>query len=212
VSADNLYELGPAMLALNDAQRRFVFAMASNPFGTQKEWAIAAGYSDVKDGAKVRAHELLHNPKIERAVREYAKFHLGTFGPLLASAVMLRVARNPRHPQHLRAAEMIANRVGLHETTQHVVSVEHTDRTGAAMVEKIKRLAEKHGLNAASLIGENVIEGEAVAIEDKRDEGFVEGVAQDSVRPSQHDRDPGNREGVVSQAGAPDGGPSGDEE
>jgi hypothetical protein len=163
--SDDLVTLGPAMRALTQMQRKFVLAMAADPFGNAARWARAAGYSDKSEAAKVQGHHLVHDPRIEAAAMEVARGTFQALGPLLATSVMLRAARNPKHPKQLRAAEMIANRVGLHEMTEHVVSVNHSDRTGEAMVERIKQLSQALGVDPAKLLGVNagpVIEGEVI--------------------------------------------------
>jgi hypothetical protein len=137
MSMTDLDTLGPAMRALTEKQRRFVLAMASDPFGNAASWARAAGYSDTKEGAKVRGHHLIHDPRVEEAVREYATSSLGTLGPMLAASGMLRIAKNPRHPKHLRALELIANRVGMHEKTEHKVTVDHGDRSPEGIERRI---------------------------------------------------------------------------
>lgn len=148
-------DYGPAMRALNEMQRKFVLAMAADPFGSQKDWAIAAGYSDVSDGAKVRGHHLVHNPKIQAAVYEVSRALMQTNGPMIAAVGMLKIAQNPNHPRHTWALEALANRVGLHEQTEHTVRVEHTDRTGKAMAERISALAQQLGMDASKLLGVN---------------------------------------------------------
>jgi hypothetical protein len=168
---EDLSGYGPAMLALGPKPRRFVLAMAADPFGSAASWARAAGYSDTGGAAKVRAHHLLRNPRVEAAVFEVGRSQLFGVGPILASAVLLRTAANPKHPQHLRAAEMIANRVGLHEKTEHHVSVSHTDRTGVVMLERIKELAGVLGVDAAKLLGPNAAPGAVVIEHEPRDGG-----------------------------------------
>lgn len=154
--ADDIYEYGPAMRKLTRQQQLYVFAMLTEPFGNPTQWARIAGYSDAAEGAiRVRGHELSHNPKITAAVNEVAQRHLTTLGPVLGLSVMMKIARDPAHPKQLRAAEMLANRSGFHEKTEHTVSVHHTDRTGSAMVERIKELAQMLGIDAAKLIGVN---------------------------------------------------------
>lgn len=155
IPVDDLESFGPAMRALTEKQRRYVLAMLANPFGNPTRWARDAGYSDVKEGAKVRAHFLAHNPAIERAVNEVARQWLTTRGPILGIAVMMRTAANPDHPKQLRAAEMLANRAGFHETTEHTVNVNHSDRTGVAMAERIRALAGVLGVDADRLLGLN---------------------------------------------------------
>lgn len=147
---------GPAMQALTEKQRRYVQAMLANPFGNPRRWALAAGYSDASEAAKVSGHRLSHDPKIEAAADELARQYLGTMGPVLGIAVAMRIARNPKHPKQLRAAEMLLNRVGLHETTEHRVTVKHTDQTGEGVMARIKQAAALLGVDPSVLLGENV--------------------------------------------------------
>ena len=156
-------QFGPAMMALTEMQRRFVMAMARDPFGTQKDWAIAAGYSNSSEGAKVTASGLMSSPKVEAAVLEYSRGLLAAEGPIIAATALMRIAANPKHPQHLRAVEMLANRVGLHEVQQ--VHVHRTDDTGDALIRRIERAAAALGIDAGPLLGGNapkLIEGKAV--------------------------------------------------
>lgn len=152
---DDAHSFGPAMRSLSPMQRAYVLAMASDPFGNPTRWARAAGYSDVKQGAKVRAHSLAHNPKIDAAVQEYARSGLTTLGPMLAAAGLIRIARNSNHKHHFKALESIADRVGLPKSTEHHVEVAHTDRTGTAMAARIEALALRLGLDPAALLGVN---------------------------------------------------------
>lgn len=160
----DLGEFGPAMRALSEKQRAYVQAMAADPFGNPSRWAKAAGYADCGANTRVKGHLCAHDPKIQAAIFEYGQSMLGTMGPLLAAAGMIRIARNPKHKQHFKALEAIANRVGLHETTEHVVNVNHSDRTGAAMAERITQLAGVLGIDPGQLLGVNaapmLIEGE----------------------------------------------------
>lgn len=166
--AEDLQQFGPLMQALTEQQRRFVLAMLADPLGGPAKWARAAGYSDSSEAAKVSGFRLVHSGKIMEAVREESERHMHTVGPLLAVGVMIRIARTNGHKDQLRAAEALANRVGLHELSEHKVTVERTDRTGAAMVERIRALADALGVSADALLGVNaapavkVIEGEVV--------------------------------------------------
>lgn len=166
--SDDIYEYGPAMRQLTAKQRLYVFAMLTEPFGNPTQWARTAGYSDSSSAAKVAGFHLAHNPKITSAVNEVAQRHLTTLGPVLGLAVMMKVARDPGHPKQLRAAEMLANRSGFHEKTEHTVSVHHSDHTGVAMVDRIRNLAAALGIDAAKLLGVNdaprVIEGTMVDV------------------------------------------------
>ena len=150
---DEQVDYGPAMAQLTDLQRKFVLAMMSDPFGTATDWARLAGYSDIANGCKVAGHHAVHDPKIETAVYEMTRALLHTVGPAVATATLLRVAADPKHKHHLRAAELIANRVGFHEVSE--VRVEHTHVSASAARERISQLAAKHGLDPQKLLGSN---------------------------------------------------------
>lgn len=153
-SAVELTGYGPAMSKLSEKQQRYVLAMLADPFGNPTRWARAAGYSDASDACKVKGHYLSHNPKIDAAADEVAKQYLGTMGPILGVATVMRIARNPRHPKQLRAAEMLLNRVGLHEKTEHHVTVDHGN-TGD-VVQRIRDAAALLGVPVEQLLGANV--------------------------------------------------------
>jgi phage terminase small subunit len=153
---DKLSEYGPKMAALTELQRNYIKAMASAPFASATEWARMAGYSDRSGGAKVAAFHLRHDPKIEEAVLEYAAYMMHRDGPLLAVAGLMEIARNKKHPKQLRALETLANRVGLHELTEHRVRVEHLEESAAAKVERIRQVAQLLGIELGQLLGRNV--------------------------------------------------------
>jgi phage terminase small subunit len=125
--------------------------MTNDPFGDAAKWARAAGYSDHKEGAKVRGFEALHNPKVEAAALELGRQMLSTAGPVVAAAALLRAARNPNHPQHIKAAELIANRVGLHEVRE--LRVQKVEEPVEVKAEKIKALARMLRIDPATLLG-----------------------------------------------------------
>lgn len=160
-------ELGPAMAALTEKQRAYVYAQLSDPFGNPTRWARAAGYSDHMERAKVTGHLLSHNPKIEAAVQELARSYGNTLGPLLGLSVVMRIAKDKSHPKHFAAGVALMDRFGLPAMTEQRVSVQHTDQTGAAMVERIRDLAQALGIDPAVLLGSNapadvkLIEGKA---------------------------------------------------
>ncbi len=157
------------MRSLNDRQRLFVLAMLSEPTKDAAKWARMAGYSDVKEGAKVRGHGLIHNPKVKAAAFEVARGQLDARGPIVAVEGLLRIAQRPSHKKHMTALLAILDRVGLPATTEHTVSVLHTDRTGKALAARIHELAGKLGMDATWLLGVNAaprqIEGEVVSRE-----------------------------------------------
>jgi hypothetical protein len=166
----------PTMRGLTEKQRKYVLAQASDPFGTSADWARQAGYSNTGDAASVRSAELKKDARIQAAVAEVARYTLGYEGPMLAAASLLRILRNPEHPKHMRAVEMTLNRTGMHKTTEHTVKVEHTDRTGKALEQRLRQAAQILGIDAERLLRVNApkwIEVQAVAL----DEGVTEDAA-----------------------------------
>jgi hypothetical protein len=101
---DKPFEYGPKMAALTELQRNYVKAMASAPFASAPEWCRMAGYADTADGsaARVHAHRLRHDPKIEEAVFEFAAHTMHRDGPMLAVAGIMQIARDRNHPKQLR--------------------------------------------------------------------------------------------------------------
>lgn len=152
--------LGPKMRALRtDLQRRFAWLMAGGA-STPTEAARRAGYSDVKEGAKVRAHYLMHDPAVLDAIEEASRCVLRGLAPIAVSAVK-NILEDAKHPSHARMIEVVLDRTGFAAKTEHEVSVKHS--VDFREVEALaRRLAAESGVPAARLLGPNVIEGEVV--------------------------------------------------
>ncbi len=134
---------GPAMQALTDKQRLFVLAMLTDPTGDAAKWARTAGYSDTKEGAKVRGHEALSNPKVKAAAFEVARGQLDARGPVVAVEGLLRIAQRPKHKKHITALLAVLDRVGLPATTEHKVTIDRADRSQAGVEKRIARALER---------------------------------------------------------------------
>lgn len=116
-------DLSPAMKVLTEKQRRFVLAylttITGNSRGTpdQTEAARLAGYgSEGSPGScAVRAHELMHMPKIVAAIREMVE--IGFIGDLVVGRWVLRdLALNSNSDAVKKAAASeLLNRGGLLE-------------------------------------------------------------------------------------------------
>ena len=138
---------GPKMQGLRDRERRFVWAYLINsmtpvgPNGSQS--ARDAGYSDVKEGAKVRAHELLHRQDVQEAIQELAMRELRGLA-LPALAAVADILRKPDHPDRQKVALSVLSRLGMGEQNAvnfnlHAeVTVNHTD----AALDDLKRLMD----------------------------------------------------------------------
>lgn len=127
-------EMGPKMQACSEIERRFVWFYMTNegpPNGAQA--ARDAGYSDVKEGAKVRASQLLHRDRVLAALEEVGK---KAFRGLLMPAIAATRAliENPKHPHHASAVQSTLSRLGYGERTgvdvnvTGEVTVNHTDQ------------------------------------------------------------------------------------
>lgn len=124
-------ELGPKMQACNERERKFVWSYVLNG-GNGSQAARDAGYSDVAEGCKVRAHYLLHRERVLAAVDEVGR---KTFRGLLIPAItaLRTLIDKPDHPDHAKAVQSTLSRLGLAErsgvdvTVSGEVTVNHTD-------------------------------------------------------------------------------------
>jgi phage terminase small subunit len=147
----------PAMLALTPMQRRFVEAyLASKPgYGALTRAARIAGYcKNNKNRATVgkAASNLIRDEKVLRAVRERLD---QTFrhDAVVAHAVVMEIALDKTDPNRLKAALAVLDRGGFHATSEHVMHVQHTDTTDAAMRERIVALSHELGVDPRRLLG-----------------------------------------------------------
>lgn len=84
--------------------------------------ARAAGYSDVKEGCKVRAHWLLHRADIQKALQELCTKYLFSLAPK-AIFRLGGLLDKPNHRHHAKAIEMTLSRTGHGERTALDVNV-----------------------------------------------------------------------------------------
>ena len=158
------------MTGLTEKQRRFVWALGESN-GNHTRAAAVAGYEGELGGVahRVAGHRLAHDPKIRAAIQEVALEGING-DAILARMVLHEVAENRTYSagDRMKAALAILNRSGIHEKTEHKVTVEHTtDPT--AMIAEIKAFAAKLGLDEKKLLGEaGVIDAEFEVV-DKQD-------------------------------------------
>jgi hypothetical protein len=154
--------LGPKMLALrDDRRRRFAFFMSCGDLNAT-EAARQAGFSDIGDACKVRAHELMHDETILDAIDEASRKILRGLAPLAVKRAR-DILNDRKHPHHGRMIETILNRTGFGEKTEHKVTVEHTVDL-KELRDFARRLAAETGIDPRKLLGADVdvIEGEVV--------------------------------------------------
>jgi hypothetical protein len=133
-------ELGPAMAACSEMERRWVIAYLENGCQDAGDAAKKAGYSDPgphSAAIRVRGWELRHRPRVMEALQEVARTH---FGGLLLPAVMAAedLIKSRKHPDHAKMVLAVLSAHGLGDRTKLDVNVsgqvEHiTNRTDAAL-------------------------------------------------------------------------------
>lgn len=148
---DDMGKLGPAMRALpTDRMRAFVTFLVTTGQNNHAAAARAAGYQGNEDTIKVTGHRLAHDERVINALHEEGKRRMQS-AAVLAAGVLVNLANDPTDKKvQLRAAEALLNRVGLHATTEHIVS---RGEDSGGMIENIKRLAAELGLDAVKLLG-----------------------------------------------------------
>lgn len=153
------------MLALKDERwRKFAWLMACGE-RSAAEAARQAGYSDVKEAAKVRGHYLMHNPAVLEAIQEASRKVLSGLAPLAIRSARA-ILEDPKHSQHARMIETVLDRTGFFAKTEHKVLVEHSVDV-RELEDLARRLAAEAGIEPGRLLGVNgppvkVIEGEVV--------------------------------------------------
>jgi DNA-directed RNA polymerase specialized sigma24 family protein len=142
--------LGPAMQAINPAQRAYVIARVFEGL-TQARAAEAAGYSaSTPDTAKVAGYRLEHDERIQAAIAEECRKLMRSEGANSVRAI-IRVRDNPKakHSDVVKAAEALLDRCGLGAVSQHHHLVEHR-LTEEQQDRKILALAAELGLDKQS--------------------------------------------------------------
>lgn len=151
-------ELGPAMAALNERQKRFVHALflAPRTHGSRTFAAKAAGYgtpTSSRQSLSQIGHHLSTDPKIQAAISEVSASYLTTLGPPAVRALR-RLLDDPKHKDHGRALGIIMDRVAPAQST-HTVKVEHDASpqlvATAAVMKRITDLATQAGLDVGKM-------------------------------------------------------------
>jgi phage terminase small subunit len=145
-------ELGPEMSALNERQRRFVMAMIENAGITQGKAAELAGYSASSDGLlRKTGHFLAHNPAVQAAIRAEAGKRLHSASLIAANVVVAMLTDDKVDPKEkLKAAGMLLDRTGFAAVQK--IDVTRKDESGGAVLDQIKKLAERLGLPVQQLL------------------------------------------------------------
>lgn len=163
------------MQALPERERKFVWFYLTNegpPNGAQA--ARDAGYSDASEGAKVRAHMLLHRERVILALEEVGKKAFrGLLGPAIKATAAL--IADSKHSDHAKTVSATLSRLGLVEksgvdvTVSGELTVNHTDqalndlRTLVGLGVAEEKLIEIFGFSGLSRYRKMLVEQEARA-------------------------------------------------
>jgi hypothetical protein len=163
VPATDIGELGPAMRALNVRQRLFVEALLMQGNADQHRAAAAAGYTGTDEVLRSTGSRLARDDKVRAAIHEESIRRMES-AAILATSVLVEIAGDSMHKDRLKASLAILDRVGLHATTEHKVTVKKED--DADKIRAICLLADKLGLDKKILLGQAgvVIDAEFVDI------------------------------------------------
>jgi hypothetical protein len=148
-------DLGPCMAALTPKQRAFVMELRAGPagYGSEVRAARAARYGTPtsSDGSmKVMAHNVLHNPKVQEALREVGIriIRAEAFQSIKNTAA---IANDREHRDCLKANLALLDRGGFAVETVHHVTVERSQEmiviATDEVIERIRQLAMKAGLD-----------------------------------------------------------------
>jgi hypothetical protein len=150
-------KFGPAMEALpSDRMRAFVIALLNQGGRGLVRAYMTAGYSGDPNSTTLstEAFRLAHDDRIQEAMREEAMRRMGGAG-ILAVSTLLDIMQDDAIKPNLKAkvAGMILNRTGMHETTEHKVSVKK-ELNEADKLAAIEKLAGILGVDPKTLLGE----------------------------------------------------------
>jgi len=183
--------LGPAMRKLTTRQRAFVMAYSelggqaganlttAGREGIRTTAARRAGYAGDGDDLRRTAHRLCHDPDVIEGMKEFAFANIAA-DTMLLTGVLSDIALGviPGSPsEKLKAVGMIFNRIGLHEKTEHKMTVEHTMSNDQALA-KIRQFSMQLGLDPVLLLGRmgvqmkdnEVIDAEFTEVDAENDE------------------------------------------
>jgi phage terminase small subunit len=145
---------GPAMNSLTLKQQLFVKALLDTPNITNAEAARRAGYEGDTRALASNGWRQAHDEKVLEAIHEEALKRLNS-GRILAVSVMMEIAageHGARPADMLKAAEMIANRTGMHDKSEQTITVNHS-LDDKRMIKRIAALAKQINVDPQKVLG-----------------------------------------------------------
>lgn len=151
----DLEQLGPKMRALlDDRHRAFVWHYVDTGCNASRAATLAGfPHKQAGIGSNPSGHRLLGRTDIQDAITELTWTVLKT-ATIPAVKSLEAMVRDPLHKHHMKAVEMVLDRhPDFAMKTEHKVTVEHT-LTNGELVKRITALAEKHGWDAKTILGD----------------------------------------------------------
>jgi phage terminase small subunit len=137
-------EMGPAMRALTEKQRRFVEALCSGESNHARAAAVA-GYEGGPEFHKVNGYRLAHNPAVVAAIREEAEQRVNA-GSALAMSKLIEIARADGHKDQFKAVIRLLDQSGMVVVTKSEVTI-HGPKDEKEQIARIRVLAEALGMD-----------------------------------------------------------------
>ena len=167
-------QMGPAMRALNERQRRYVCALAVTG-GGQSEAYRWAGYETTNaNSTSAAASRTATRPDVEEAMKEEALRRLKG-SAIMAVSTLVQIA-GPRSTakdrDKIAASVALLDRIkGFAGKTEHTVVHQLDEKTADELIDFIRLTAKANGLDATKLLGHHapVIDVEFEEVIDGRD-------------------------------------------
>lgn len=164
-------DLGPAMRALNERQRKFVVLYFHT--GSREKAASLAGYAGGFEDDKARnllgvsAYGVWHQPKVQLAIKEFGEQCVLAGLVPMAFAALENALKMGDVKEQTKAAQIVMDRTGFHAKSEQIIR--EPDRDRVAQIKEIVRLCKLQGLDPRQLIGGAVdfVEGDFEVIEQK---------------------------------------------
>jgi|SRR5581483_4271418 len=144
-------ELGPAMRALTERQRKFVILYFHT--GSREKAAHLAGYAG-DPGSNligVSAYSVWHNPKVQLAIKEFGEQSVLAGLVPLAFAALEDALTIGDAKEKTAAAKIVMDRTGFHAKSEVITSKGAQSRED--QIKEIVRLCKAQGLDPRKLIG-----------------------------------------------------------
>lgn len=148
-------ELGPAMRALNERQRKFVVLYFHT--GSREKAAASAGYAGGFEDEKARnllgvsAYAVWHQPKVQLAIKEFGEQCVLAGLVPMAFAALENALKMGDVKEQTKAAQIVMDRTGFHAKSEQIIR--EPDRDRVAQIKEIVRLCKLQGLDPRQLIG-----------------------------------------------------------